>query len=153
MDRAGFAVLMVLTIALLRLSDSHKDATGGRKEGAGAGRSVWDQQQSRVRSQGRSPRGPGDDASSRPSNESSPGSIQSRTVVRLPRGTSSQGDGKHTSKAGPAHVAGSSREDLASGAQRTARHPVSQNSPQHRTRVNRRQSIKPSSASTRRLVG
>ncbi|XP_067469468.1 latent-transforming growth factor beta-binding protein 2-like isoform X3 [Thunnus thynnus] len=157
MDRAGFAVLMVLTLALVRLGDSHKDTTGVRKEGAGAEQAVWDQQQSRVRSQGHSPRGPEDDASSRPSAETSTGAIQSRTLVRLPRGTSSQGDGKHTSKAGPAHGAGSSREDLASaqrdGALRTARHPVSQNSPQHRTRVNRRQSSKPSSASTRRLVG
>lgn len=157
MDRARFAVLMVLTIALVRLCDSHKDSTGGRNEGAGAGRSVWDQQQSRVRSQGHSPRKPGDDASSRLSDETSPGSIQSRTVVRLPRGTSSQGNGKRTSKAGTAHVAGSSREDIASasrdGALRTARHSVSQTSAQHRARVNRRQSIKSSSASTRRLVG
>lgn len=154
MDRAGFAVLMVLTVALVRIGDSQKDTTGGRKEGAGAGRAVWDQQQSRVRSQGHSPRGPEDGASSGPSGETAPGSSHSRTLVRLPRGTSSQGDGRHISVAGPVHAAGASREDVVSaprdGAVRAARHPTSQ---QHRTKVNRRQSSKTSSANTRRLVG
>ncbi|XP_028421400.1 latent-transforming growth factor beta-binding protein 2 isoform X2 [Perca flavescens] len=154
MDRAGFAVLMVLTVALGRIGDCHKDTTGGRKEGAGAGRTVWNQQQSRVRSQGHSPRGPEDAASSKPSDETSPGTSQSRTLVRLARGTPSQGDDRHISKTEPHHAAGASREDLVSapldGALRTARHPGSQ---QHRIRVNRRQSSKPSSASTRRFVG
>ncbi|XP_070697809.1 latent-transforming growth factor beta-binding protein 2-like [Pempheris klunzingeri] len=154
MDRAGFAVLMFLTVALLRISDSQKDTTGGRKEGAGAGRAVWDQQQSWVRRQGQSPRGPEDGASSRASAETSPGTWHSRSLVRLPRGASTQGGGRHTSIAGAVHAAGAPREDLASaprdGALRTARHPPSQ---QHRTRVNRRQSSKASSASTRRLVG
>ncbi|KAM7375743.1 hypothetical protein PAMP_005521 [Pampus punctatissimus] len=152
MDRAGFAVLMVLTVALVQLGDTHKDTTGGRKEGTGAGRAVWDQQQSRVRSQGHSPE---DDAPSRPSGETSPGAVQSRTLVRLPRATPSQVDGRHSSRAGPAHGAGSSREDLASaprdGALRTAR--LNQNSPQLRSRANRRQGSKPGSASTKRLVG
>ncbi|XP_051252128.1 latent-transforming growth factor beta-binding protein 2 isoform X3 [Dicentrarchus labrax] len=154
MDRAGFALLMVLTVALVRIGDSQKDTTGGRKEGAGAARADWDQQQqqqSRVRSQGHSPRGPEDGASSRRSGETSPASSHSKTPVRLPRGTSSQG---HISIAGPVNAAGASREDLISaprdGALRTARHPSGQ---QHRTKVNRRQSSKPSSASTRRLVG
>lgn len=150
MDRAGFTVLMVLTVALVRLGDSQKDTTGGRKEGAGAGRAVWDQQHARLRSQGHSPRGPEDGASSRPSVETSPGSSHSRIPVRLPRGISSQGDGRHR----PVHAAGASREDHVSaprdGGLRTARHPASQ---QHRTKVNRRQSSKPSSASTRRLAG
>ncbi|KAF1374953.1 hypothetical protein PFLUV_G00234380 [Perca fluviatilis] len=154
MDRAGFAVLMVLTVALGRIGDCHKDTTGGRKEGAGAGRTVWNQQQSGVRSQGHSPRGPEDGASSKPSDETSPGTSQSRTLLRLARGTPSQGDDRHISKTEPDHAAGASREDLVSapleGALRTARHPGSQ---QHRIRVNRRQSSKPSSASTRRLVG
>lgn len=154
MDRAGFAVLMVLTVALVRAGDSRRDTTGGRTEGAGAARAVWDQQLSQVRSQGHSPRGPGDRASSRLSGQTSPGSSHSRSHVRLPRGASSHGDGRHVSAAGAAHTAGASREDLASaprdGAPRTARHPANQ---QHRTKVNRRQSSRPSSASARRLVG
>ncbi|KAM6917617.1 latent-transforming growth factor beta-binding protein 2-like [Lycodopsis pacificus] len=144
MDRAGFAVLVVLTVALLRLGVGHKDTAGGRKEGAGAGRAVWNQQQSRVRSQGHSPRRQEDGASSAPSGETSPGTDEVSPLVRVPRAASSQGDGGHVSpKAGPVHAAGASREDLASpprdGALRTAR--------QHRARVNRWQS------STRRLVG
>lgn len=154
MDRAGFAVLMVLAVALVRISDSRKDTTGGRKEGAGAGRAVWDQQQSRERSRGHSPRRPEDGALSSLPGETSPGSSHSGILVRLPRGTSSQGDGRHISIAAPVHAAGASREDLVSAprdvALRTARHPVSQ---QHRTKVNRRQSSRLSSASTRRLAG
>ncbi|XP_071375705.1 latent-transforming growth factor beta-binding protein 2-like [Centroberyx affinis] len=153
MDRAGFAVLMVLTIALVRLGDGQKDVTGGRKEGAGAGRAVWDQQRSRARSQGHSPRGP--EASSRPSGESSPRELSQ--PASLSRDSSSQRDRRHITKAAPAHAAGAPREDDVAaprdGALRTARHPDSQLSPQHRTRVNRRQSGKPSSGSTRRLVG
>ncbi|KAK5857299.1 hypothetical protein PBY51_010554 [Eleginops maclovinus] len=145
MDRAGFVVLMLLTVTLVQIIDSHKDTTGGRKEGTGAARAVLNQQQSRVRSQGHSPREPEEDASSEPSSESSPGTSQSKSLVRLPRGTS---------KAGPAHAAGVSREDPVTaprdGALRTARHPGSH---QHRSGVNRRQSSKPGSASTRRLVG
>ncbi|XP_034078265.1 latent-transforming growth factor beta-binding protein 2 [Gymnodraco acuticeps] len=145
MDRAGFVVLMLLIVALVQISDSHKDTTGGRKEGAGAAQAVSNKQQSRVRSQGHSPREPEDDASPEPSSETSPGTSRSMTLVRLPRGTS---------KAGPAHAAGVSREDPVSatrdGALRTARHP---GSPLHRSGVNRRQSSKTGSASTRRLVG
>ncbi|XP_030574575.1 latent-transforming growth factor beta-binding protein 2 [Archocentrus centrarchus] len=152
MDRAGFAVLMVLTVVLMRVGDSHKDTTGGSIEGAGAGRAVFDQPQSRGISRGHSPRGPRDGASSRTSGDSSPGISQSRTVVRLPRGTSSQENRKHISKARDA--AGTSGEDLVSapldGARRTARQPVSQ---QQRNRVNRRQSSRRSSASTKRLIG
>ncbi|KAM9842615.1 latent-transforming growth factor beta-binding protein 2-like [Aulostomus maculatus] len=155
MDRLRFAVLMVLTVVLVGSGDSHKDAAGGRKEGAGAGRAVWDQQQSsRVRSQGHSPGAP-DHASSIASGQTSLGTTKSRTPVRLPRSASSQGDGVHIAKAG--HGAGTSREDLTSaprdGVQRSVRHPVSQTSAQQRTRVNRRQSIKSSSAGSRRLVG
>ncbi|XP_047466736.1 latent-transforming growth factor beta-binding protein 2-like [Mugil cephalus] len=141
MDRAGVAVLIVLAVALMRVGDSHRDATGGRQEGAGADRAVWDQPHSPGISQGHWPGGPrGGGASSRASGETSPGSGQSgRTLVRKPRGTS---------------TAGASREELASeprdGAQRTARQTVSQ---QQRTRVNRRQSSKPGSTGTRRLVG
>lgn len=148
MDRAGFAVLMFLTVALVRIGGSQRDTASGRKEGAGAGRAVWDQQQSRVKSQGHSPRGPEDGASSRPTGETSPASSRSGILIRLPRGTSSQGGGRHTS------IAGAPREDLVSaprdGALRTARQAATQ---QHRTKVNRRQSSKPSSASTRRLIG
>ncbi|XP_026209948.1 latent-transforming growth factor beta-binding protein 2 [Anabas testudineus] len=142
MNRAGFAALMVLTVALVRVGDSHKASAGGKKEGAGPG-AVADQ----VRSQGHSPGGSEDAASS-------PETFQSRTLVRLPRGTSSHGDGRHISRAGAAHAAGVSREDHVSAprdvALRAARQPASQ---QQRARVNRRQSSKPSSASTRKLVG
>lgn len=154
MDRAGFAVLIVLTVALVRVGDSHKATAGGRKDGGAADRGVWDQHQSGVRSQGHPPRGSEDGASSGPSGETSPETIQSRTSVRLPRGASFHGDGRHISRAGPAHAAGASREDHASAprdvALHAARQPVSQ---QHRARVNRRQSSKPNTASTRRLSG
>lgn len=154
MDRAGFGVLILLTVALVRISNSQKDTTGGEKEDAGAGRAVWDQQQSRDRSQGHSPRRPEDAALSSLHAKTAPGSSHSGILVRLPRGTSSQGDGRHISMAAPVHAAGASQEDLVSaprdGALRTARHPASQ---QHRIKVNRRQSSKPSSASARRLAG
>lgn len=152
MDRAGFAILMVLTVVLMRVGGSQKDTTGGSMEGAGAGRAVWDQPQSRGISRGHSPRGPRDGASSRTSGDSSPGISQSRTLVRLPRGTSSQDNRKHTSKARDA--AGTSGEELVSaprdGARRAARQPVSQ---QDRNRVNRRQSGRHGSASSKRLIG
>ncbi|KAF7670212.1 hypothetical protein LDENG_00043540 [Lucifuga dentata] len=152
MDR-GFAVLMILTIALVRVGDSLKDTTGGRKEAVGAERAIWD----RVRSQGHSPRGPEDCASS----GNSPGTFlgHSRTPIRLPRGLSSTQDGRQTSKALPAQAAVPSREEVSSaprdGALRTARQPIiqSQQSPQHRARVNRRQSSRLSSSNTRRLSG
>lgn len=154
MDRAGFAVLIVLTIALVRISDSQKDATGGKKEDADAGRADWDQRQSRDRSQGHSPGRPEDAELSSPQTKTSPRPSRSGILVRLPRGTSSQGDGRHTSIAAPALAAGASQEDLVSaprdGRLRTARHPASQ---QHRTKVNRRQSSKLSSTSARRLAG
>lgn len=144
MDRAGLVVLMVLTVMLLRIGDSHRDTTGESKEGAD--QAVWDQLRSRVRSGGYWPGGPGD--APRPSGKASPPTSKSRTLVRLARSASTQGDGRHISKAGPAHGAGASREDIGSapreGALRTARQS------QHRSRVNHRQSSKPS---TRRLTG
>lgn len=150
MDRAGLAVLVVLTVALVQFSNSQKDSTGGRKEGAGAGPKVWDQQKSRERSQGHSPRRPEEDALSSPPGETSPEPGRSGILVRLPRGTSSQGEGRHISTA--------SREDLVSaprdGALRTARQPARQPArQQHRTKVNRRQSSKLSATSTRKLAG
>ncbi|XP_029900655.1 latent-transforming growth factor beta-binding protein 2-like isoform X2 [Myripristis murdjan] len=159
MDRAGFAVLMVLITALARIGGSDKGMTGVENEHAGAGRPVWDQQPSRERSQGHSPRGPEDGASSR-ADQSLPGTFlnHSGAPVRLPRDSSSHPDRGQITKAAPSPAAGASREQLATAprdrAQRTARHPVSQqqHSPQHRTRVSRRQS-KPSSASSKRFVG
>ncbi|KAM8914977.1 latent-transforming growth factor beta-binding protein 2-like isoform 2-T2 [Spinachia spinachia] len=137
MDRARFALLVVLTVALLPISDGHKDTTGVRKEAAGA---------ARVRTRGASPR--------RPTGDTSPGTDELGTLVRAPRATSSQGDSGHVSNAGPVRAGGASREDLPSaprgGARRAARHP---SGPQHRTGANRRQGSKPNSASTRRLVG
>ncbi|KAF3844776.1 hypothetical protein F7725_007939 [Dissostichus mawsoni] len=122
MDRAGFVVLMLLTVALVQISDSHKDTTGGRKEGAGAAQAVSNKQQSRVRSQGHSPREPEDDASPGPANDSCSAGVSREDPVSAPR----------------------------DGALRTTRHP---GSPQHRSGVNRRQSSKTGSASTRRHVG
>lgn len=149
MDRAGFAVLMVLTVALVSISDSQKDTTGGRKEGAGVGQEVWVQEHS-ARRQKR----PGDGALSSLPGDTSPRSSHSGVLVRLPRATPSHGDDRHISSAVAVHSAGASREDLVSAprdvALRTARHPANQ---QHRTKVNRRQSSKPGSGSTRRLVG
>ncbi|TNN52313.1 hypothetical protein EYF80_037467 [Liparis tanakae] len=146
MDRAGFAVLVVLTVALLRFGDSHQDATGGRKEGtAAAGRAVRSQRQSRVRSQGHSPWRAAHGASPGPS-----GTDSFRTVLRVPRAAHQ----RHASRAGPARAADASREILVSpprdGAPRAARHPSGQ---QHRARGNLRQSSKLSSGSTRRLAG
>lgn len=145
MDRAGFAVLMVLTVALLRIGDSHQDTTGGRKEGTAAGRAVWNQRQSRVRSHGHSPWRPAHGASPGPS-----GTDTFRTLLRVPRAAHQ----RHASRAGPARAADASREILVSpprdGAPRAARHPSSQ---QHRARVNLRQSSKPRSGGTRRLAG
>lgn len=144
MDRSGLIILIVVTIALVQISDSQKDTTGGgRTGGAAADRTT--EQQSRDGSQGHS---------AGRSGENSPGSSHSGNPVRLPRGASSQREGRHTSAAAPARPAGASREDLVSApresASRTARHPVSQ---QHRTKVTRRQNSKLSTASARRLAG
>ncbi|XP_072221124.1 latent-transforming growth factor beta-binding protein 2-like isoform X2 [Leuresthes tenuis] len=149
MERAGFALLVVLTLALMRVGDSHKETTGGKNEGAGAGHVLRDQQQSRGISPGHSSRGPQDGASSKTSSETSHGTSQPGTLVRVPRGASNQEDHRHISKAGPPHAADAPREDPVS-AQRSPRHPESHH---QRSRLNRRQSSKPSSASTRRLVG
>lgn len=152
MNRAGFAVLMVLTVSLVRVGDSHKATAGGRKEAAETDRGVRGQQQSGVMNQGHSPRGSEDGASADISAETSFETFRSRTLVRLPRGTPSYGGDRHIPR--PSHAAGASRKDHASAprdvAQRAARQLASQ---QQRSRVNRRQSSKPSSASTRRLVG
>lgn len=147
---------MVLTVSLVRVGDSHKATASGRKEAAVTDRGVLDHLQSGVMNQGHSPRGSEDGASSDKSAETSRETFRSRTLVRLPRGTSSDGDDRHVPR--PAHAAGASREDHASAprdvALRAARQSASQQQQQqHRTRVNRRQSSKPGSASTRRLVG
>lgn len=151
--RARFAVLVLLAVALTRVSDSHEETTGGRKEGAGADQVVWDQQQqSRGIIQGQSSSDHQDGTSRKTSSEASTGS---RDLARTPRAASAAEDPKHVPKAGPAPAAaGASREVVVSaprdGAQRSARHPVSQ---QQRSRLSRRQSSKPSSGSNRRLVG
>lgn len=137
---------MALTVSLVRVGDSHQTSTGGRKEAAVTDRGALDPQQSEVMDQGHSRRRSEDGASSIPL-ETSRETLRSRTLARLPRGTSSYGDDRHIPR--PA-----SREDRASAprdvALRAARQSSSQ---QHRTRVNRRQSSKPSAASSRRLVG
>lgn len=148
MKRAGFAVLIVVIVALVRVAGSHEETAGGWKEGSAASQVIWPQQQFRGNSRGHS-RAPRDGASSKISGETSHGISRSVTLVRVPRGASAQEDRRHLSKTGLAHAADASREELVS-AQRTPRHPVSQ---QQRARVNRRQSSKPTSASTRRLVG
>ncbi|MED6270885.1 hypothetical protein CHARACLAT_014739, partial [Characodon lateralis] len=109
MERTGLAVLMVLTVALMRVVDGDQEATGGRSG----------------------------DLSKAPTTG------QSTTLRRMPRGASAPA-------VESAHVAGASGEDPVSTpqdrAQRTARHP-------QRSRVNRGQSSKPGSSSTRRLTG
>lgn len=144
MDRSGLFILILFTVALVKISDSRKDTTGGGRKGDGADRTTWEQH-SRDRSQGHSVGRSG---------ESFSGSSHSGIPVRLPRGASSQREGRHTSAAAPARPAGASREDPVSAprgsAPRTARHPVSQ---QHRTKVTRRQNSRQSSASARRLAG
>lgn len=145
MDRSGlFILLIVVTVALVQISDAQKDTTGGGKTG-GAGADRTTEQQSRDGSQG---------LSTGRSGENSPGSSHSGNLVRLPTGASSQREGRRTSAAAPARPAGASREDLVSApresASRTSRHPVSQ---QHRTKVTHRQNSKLSTASARRLAG
>nr|XP_015825102.2 latent-transforming growth factor beta-binding protein 1 isoform X1 [Nothobranchius furzeri] len=148
MKRAGFVFVMVLSMVLSRLGHCHKETTGGRKEGAGADQVEWSQGISHGHSSG----GSRSDASSEKSGEASPASSQSGVRVRISRGASVHEDGRHTSRSGSVHGAVSSGADPISapqdGAQRAARHPVSQ-----QQRVNRRQSSKPSSAGARRLVG
>lgn len=158
MDRVWIAFLMVLTIALVRMCDSQKDSTGAQKEGAGA-RAMWDQLQSRARSQGHSAAGPRDSVSSRSSTESSSGSFHNHsargTPVTIPSGSSSQRDSSHATviDAVPAHSAGASREDLATVPRDRALRTARQLGSSHRTRVSTRQSSKPSSTNSRRLIG
>lgn len=144
MDRSGLFILIAITVALVQISDTQKDTTGGgRTGGAAADRTT--EQQARYGGQGHS---------AGRSGELSAGSSHSGNPVRLPRGASSQREGRHASAAAPARPGGASREDQPAAprdsASRTARHPVSQ---QHRPKVARRQNSKPSSASARRLAG
>lgn len=145
MDRSGLFILIVVTVAFVQITASEKDTTGGGRTGGAAADRTTGEQQSRDGSQGHS---------AGRSGEISPGSSRSGNPVRLPRGASSQREGRHTSAAAPARPAGASREDLVSApresASRTARHPVIQ---QHRSKVTRRQNSKLSTASARRLAG
>lgn len=146
MERAGFALLVILAVALVRISDSQRGATGGRREeGAGAGRPLRDQHQSRDSDQGHNP----------VSSHQTSGHSGSRS--RRARGASSPAGDRHPSVAAPVDAAGGYREDSYTTprevALRTARHPSSQQQQQHRAKVNRRQSSRQSSASTRRLAG
>lgn len=129
MERTGLAVLMVLSVALMRVGDGHQEATGGR---TGASQVVSDHQIS----QGHSPKEALDLSKT-------PTTGQSTTLHRTSRGASA-------SRGETVHATGASGEDLVSSshgrAQRTARHPQT-------SRVNRRQSSKPGSSSTRRLAG
>ncbi|CAN9502211.1 unnamed protein product [Ophioblennius macclurei] len=130
MDRAGFALLLLLTVAHVRLADGHRDATGVRK--AASPRGI---------SQGHSPRGPRDGDSD------SGASSGIRTRTRLPRGAASAGDREPLT----------SREEVAAwprdGAQQRAARQTHVQQQQQRSRVNRRQNSKPSSSSSRRLTG
>ncbi|XP_078797494.1 latent-transforming growth factor beta-binding protein 2 isoform X3 [Oryzias latipes] len=124
MGHAGFAVFVVVAVALLSLGGAHKETTGEREEGAQTG------QQSPGISQGHPFSSTGH----------SPGS---ESPLLSPRAASPQ-DG-HRSKTPREALDSAPRDDT----QRAVRHPQSQ---QQRTRVNRRQSSKISSAN-RRLVG
>ncbi|KAM9709087.1 latent-transforming growth factor beta-binding protein 2-like [Menidia menidia] len=141
MERAGLAFLVVITVALVRVGGGHKETAGGQED-------QQQQQESGGISPGHSSRGLRDGASWKTSGESLHGSSQPETPVRAPRGASHPEDRRHGSRAG--HPADAPREEPVS-AQRNPRHPGGQ---QQRSRVNRRQSSKPSSAgSARRLVG
>lgn len=133
MKRRGVAVLIVMAVAMLTSGDSQKNSTGERREGTQAGRPLWEQpsQHKRpFRSQGHSARGTEDHASSH--------TLQAKALVRLPRATQPQGQQQAAD---------------VSSSPRSVRQPPSQLSPQQRARVNRRQSIKQGTGTTRRLIG
>ncbi|XP_056152509.1 latent-transforming growth factor beta-binding protein 2-like [Lampris incognitus] len=142
MDRAVLTFALVLTVALVQMCDSQRVSAGGQKEGASARRT-----RSRERSQGHSPKGSEDAASSRASGATPPEALanHTRTPANLPGSAPSpRRDSGHAAgvKAGPGQ-----------GAQRAARQLVPHPSPQHRTRTSARHSSRQTSASTRRLVG
>lgn len=133
MKRRGVAVLIVMAVAMLTSGDSQKNSTGERREGTQAGRPLWEQpsQHKRpFRSQGHSARGTEDHASSH--------TLQAKALVRLPRATQPQGQQQAAD---------------VSSSPRSVRQPPSQLSPQQRARVNRRQSTKQGTGTTRRLIG
>ncbi|CAL8291112.1 unnamed protein product, partial [Gadus morhua 'NCC'] len=174
MDRVGVTLLMLLSLALMRLSDSERqESTGGTNDGASPGALVRDPQ-SRVRSQGHLAKRNEDSMSSTSSNlnvyvnvsetssESLPRHPARRTPENeheperaslLPRGSSRSS--RHAPMIKPLSPHGkdhSSRDGSApaprDSAPRAARQ-VAPHSSQYRSRVNHRQA----SRHTRRLAG
>lgn len=155
MNRLWIAVLVVLTIAVVRMCDCRKDSTGGGQE-------MWDQLRARARGQGHSAGGANDADPARPSRESSHRS--SHNVLPSGRGApvSSlyQRNNRHATviKPVPAPITEAShRADDSTVAQDAARRAARQlgthHSSQYRPRIIYRQSNKPSSTHTRRLAG
>nr|XP_023842345.1 latent-transforming growth factor beta-binding protein 2-like [Salvelinus alpinus] len=155
MDRLWIAVLVVLTIALVRMCDCQKDSTGGRQE-------MWEQLRELARSQGHSAVGAKDAVPAIPSRESSLSFSHnvSHSGRRAPVSSSSQRDNRHATaiKPDPApSTEASPRADDATVPRDAARRAATQlgthHSSQQRPRISSRQSNKPSSTHTRRLAG
>lgn len=155
MDRLWIAVLVVLTIALVRMCDCQKDSTGGRQE-------MWEQLRELARSQGHSAVGAKDAVPAIPSRESS--LSFSHNVSHSGRGApvSSvyQRDNRHATVIKPVSgsiTEASHRADDSTvsqdAARRAARQLGTHHSSQYRPRIIYRQSNKPSSTHTRRLAG
>eukprot|EP00063_Salmo_salar_P091555 XP_014066390.1 PREDICTED: latent-transforming growth factor beta-binding protein 2-like isoform X3 [Salmo salar] len=155
MDRLWIAVLVVLTIALVRMCDCQKDSTGGRQE-------MWEQLRELARSQGHSAVGAKDAVPAIPSRESS--LSFSHNVSHSGRGapvsSSSQRDNRHATAIKPVpapSTEASLRADDATVPRDAARRAATQlgthHSSQQRPRNSSRQSNKPSSTHTRRLAG
>uniref|UniRef100_A0A674AN72 Latent-transforming growth factor beta-binding protein 1 n=1 Tax=Salmo trutta TaxID=8032 RepID=A0A674AN72_SALTR len=155
MNQLWIAVLVVLTIAVVRMCDCRKDSTGGGQE-------MWDQLRARARGQGHSAGGANDADPARPSRESSHRSSHnvSHSGRGAPVSSVYQRDNRHATviKPVPAPITEAShRADDSTvsqdAARRAARQLGTHHSSQYRPRIIYRQSNKPSSTHTRRLAG
>lgn len=155
MNQLGIAVLVVLTIAVVRMCDCRKDSTGGGQE-------MWNQLRARARGQGHSAGGANDADPDRPSRESSHRSSHnvSHSGRGAPVSSSSQRDNRHATAIKPVpapSTEASLRADDATVPRDAARRAATQlgthHSSQQRPRNSSRQSNKPSSTHTRRLAG
>ncbi|XP_064809909.1 latent-transforming growth factor beta-binding protein 2-like isoform X1 [Oncorhynchus masou masou] len=155
MDRLWIAVLVVLTIALVRMCDCQKDSTGGRQE-------MWEQLRELARSQGHSAVGAKDAVPDIPPRESLLNFSHnvSHSGRRAPVSSSSQRDNRYATAIKPfpaPSTEASLRADDATVPRDAARRAATQlgthHSSQQRPRISSRQSNKPSSTHTRRLAG
>ena len=155
MDRLWIALLVVLTIALVRMCDCQKDSTGGRQE-------MWEQLRELARSQGHSAVGAKDAVPDIPSRESLLNFSHnvSHSGRRAPVSSSSQRDNRYATAIKPV-PAPSTEASLRAydatvprdAARRAATQLGTHHSSQQRPRISSRQSNKPSSTHTRRLAG